>query len=285
MIAGPGPGPYHPPLVTLINDDGSIDSSFLAYGTLKHGVNLAAGDVDGNGRDEIITGAGPGAVFGPHVRGWRYGSGVVTPMQGVNFMAYGTLRWGVNVAAGDLDGNGRDEIVTGAGPGAVFGPHVRAWSFIGGTVHPIQQISFLAYNTNKYGVRVACGDIDGDGMDEIITGPGPSGLFGSHVRGWNYDGNNLSAMNDVSYFAYPESLLLGGVVVACGDIDNDGNDEILTAPGPMFDNPPWLKSWNHDGVGISLAESKSFMVFEEQDFVAGASLALGNFFEPADYLP
>jgi hypothetical protein len=76
-----------------------------------------------------------------------------------------------------------------------------------------------------------------------------------------------------------------GVNVACGDIDNDGNDEILTTPGPLATNPPWPKSWNHDGVEISLAESKSFMVFEAGVYVAGASIALGRFFEPPDYLP
>ena len=46
---------------------------------------------------------------------------------GVSFLAYATPRWGVNVAAADLDGDGVDEILTGAGPGAVFGPHVRGW--------------------------------------------------------------------------------------------------------------------------------------------------------------
>lgn len=285
MVMGPGPGPYHPPLVTLFHDDGELETSFLAYGTPRFGVNLAAGDLDGNGIDEIITGAGPGEVFGPHVRAWRYAAGSVTPMTEVSFMAYGTLRWGVNVACGDLDGDGREEIVTGAGPGDIFGPHVRAWRLSEGKVRPVPQVSYLAYGTNKYGVNVACGDIDGDGMDEIVTGPGPSELFGSHVRGWNYDGQTLTPISGVSFIAYPGSLGDGGVVVACGNIDNDGYDEILTTPGPLADNPPWLKSWNYDGDAISLAESKSFMVFEEGDFVAGANIALGNFFEPADYLP
>jgi len=142
-----------------------------------------------------------------------------------------------------------------------------------------------AYGTNKYGVRVACGDIDGDGMDEIITGPGPSELFGSHVRGWNYDGTALAPMNDVSYFAFHSAGATGGVVVACGDIDNDGNDEILTAPGPLEENLPWLKSWNYDGEVIGLIESKTFRLFEEGEYVAGANVALGNFYDPPDFLP
>ena len=285
MVVGPGPGPYHPPWVSVFNREGDLDTSFPAYGTMRYGVNLAAGDLDGNGSDEIITGAGPGEVFGPHVRGWQQTGSSVTPMPGVSFMAYSTLRWGVNVAVGDLDGDGREEIVTGAGPGDVFGPHVRGWRLSGGAITPLHPVSFLAYGTNQFGVKVACGDIDGDGMAEIVTGPGPSAFFGSHVRGWNYDGALLSPIEEVSFIAYPDSLGDGGVVVACGDVDNDGNDEILTTPGPLVNNPPWLKSWNYDGDAISLAESKSFMVFGEALYVAGANVALGNFYEPPDYLP
>ena len=285
MVVGPGPGPYHPPWVSVFNREGDLDTSFPAYGTMRYGVNLAAGDLDGNGSDEIITGAGPGEVFGPHVRGWQQTGSSVTPMPGVSFMAYSTLRWGVNVAVGDLDGDGREEIVTGAGPGDVFGPHVRGWRLSGGAITPLHPVSFLAYGTNQFGVKVACGDIDGDGMAEIVTGPGPSAFFGSHVRGWDYDGAVLSPIEEVSFIAYPDSLGDGGVVVACGDVDNDGNDEILTTPGPLVNNPPWLKSWNYDGDAISLAESKSFMVFGEALYVAGANVALGNFYEPPDYLP
>jgi hypothetical protein len=118
--------------------------SFLAYGTHKYGVNVTAGNLDADAREEIITGAGPGAVFGPHVRGWNYSGSAVSPMPGVSFLAYGTHKWGVNVAAGDIDGDGYDEIVTGAGPGAVFGPHVRGWNVDGGAATAIPAVSFMA---------------------------------------------------------------------------------------------------------------------------------------------
>jgi len=285
LVTGPGPGPAHPAAVMVFTGGGELECSFLAYGTPRYGVNIAGGDIDGDGMDEIVTGAGPGAVFGPHVRGWQYSGGAVVPMPDVSYMAYGTLRWGVNVACGDLDGDGREEIVTGAGPGKVFGPHVRAWRLDQGMVQSLNDVSFLAYGVNAYGVKVACGDIDGDGMDEIVTGPGPAIQFGSHVRGWNYDGQSLTAMDGVDFFAFTEPNRNGGVAVACGDIDNDRIDEILTAPGPLQGNPPWMKSWNYDGAAVALIESKSFMVFEQGEFIGGANLALGNFYEPPDYLP
>jgi len=287
VIVGPGPGPYHPPLVAVLDETGILQQVFLAYGTRRYGVNVAAGDLDGDGDDEIVTGAGPGEVFGPHVRGWHFQGGAMAPLPGASFFAYGTLRWGVNVTAGDLDGDGREEIVTGAGPGDVFGPHVRAWRYQGGEVRPIQQVSFMAYGTNRYGVNVACGDIDGDGLAEVVTGPGPSALFSSHVRAWNYDGEALNAIDGVNFLAHPEGTGRGGVIVACGNIDNDGHDEILTAPGPLEGNAPRINSWNFDGDTLAIIESKSFGLFDEwgdEEYYAGANIALGNFFEPPDYL-
>jgi len=189
-------------------------TSFLAYGTPRHGVNIAGGDITGDGEMEIITGPGPGPVYGPHVRAF---SAQGVPVPGCSFFAYGTLKWGVNVACGDIDGDGFDEIITGAGPGNVFGPHVRAWNHDGsGTVTPIPGVSYFAYGTLRYGVNVTCGDLDGDGIDEIVTGPGPSTLFGAHVRGWNYDGLAVQPIPGCSFFAFDPASYRYGAEVAVG---------------------------------------------------------------------
>ncbi len=250
VITGAGPGAVFGPHVRGFYPDGNPipNLSYFAYGTHKWGVNVTCGDIDGDGLDEIITGAGPGAVFGPHVRGWNWdGSGAISPIGGVSFMAYGTPKWGVNVASGDIDGDGYDEIVTGAGPGTIYGPHVRGWNWDGsGAAQSISSVSFLAYGTNQWGVNVACGDIDGDGIDEIVTGPGPGTVFGPHVRAWDWDGvGSARAISAVSFFAYPYSEW--GANVGCGDVDNDGISEILTGPGPGTNFPAWVKGWNYDG--------------------------------------
>ncbi len=286
LITGPGPGPYHPALVQVLDRQGQRLAAFQAYGTPRYGVLVSSGDLDGDGADEIVTGAGPGAVYGPHVRGWRWDGGeTVSPLPGVSFLAYGTNRWGVNVACGDIDGDGKDEIVTGAGPGAIFGPHVRGWNVDGGTAAPIPGVSYFAYGTLRWGVNVACGDIDGDGIDEIVTGPGPSEIFNSHVRGWNYDGEAVAAIPGVSFVAYPSLPHSMGCTVACGDVDNDRVAEILTGPGPHPGNPAYLGTYNYDGKELTLVQSKSFLVFEEGDYVGGARIAPGNLYQRPDYLP
>jgi len=287
LITGPGPGPYHPALVQVLDREGERLAAFQAYGTPRYGVLVSSGDLDGDGVDEIVTGAGPGAVYGPHVRGWRWDGGeTVSPLPGVSFLAYGTNRWGANVACGDIDGDGADEIVTGAGPGDVFGPHVRGWRWDGeGLVSAMPGVSFFAYGTLRWGVNVACGDIDGDGIDEIVTGPGPSEIFSSHVRGWDYDGEAVAPIDGVSFIAYPNLPHSMGCTVACGDVDNDRVAEILTGPGPHPANPAWLGTWNYDGKALSLVESKTFLVFEEGDYVGGARIALGNLRQQPEYLP
>jgi hypothetical protein len=107
----------------------------------------------------------------------------------------------VNVAAGDLDGDGRAEIVTGAGPGA--SPHVKA--FDGTTGAEVR--SFFAYDPAfSGGVSVAVRDVNGDGFADIVTGAGVGG--GPHVKA--FDGVTLAELE--SMFSGDPSFL-GGVNV------------------------------------------------------------------------
>jgi len=271
IVTGPGPGAVFGPHVRAFEYGGTpIPAvSFQAYGTLKFGVNVACGDIDGDGIDEIVTGAGPGAVFGPHVRGWNYDGGTLAPIPAVSFFAYGTLKFGVNVACGDIDGDGYDEIVTGAGPGTVFGPHVRGWNYDGSAVSPVGGVSYLAYGTNQHGVNVACGDLDGNGDDEILTGPGPGVVFGAHVRGWDVTGGAASALPGVSFTAYPSYLY--GARVGAGDLDGDGTDEIVTAPGPDAGAPCRVRGWNVDGGTATAMSGIDFEAFEAAVTHGGAT--------------
>ena len=62
------------------------------------------------------------------------------------------------------------------------------------------------------GVRVAAVDLDGDGVDEVITGAGPGG--GPHVEGWNLppDRDQPGLALSASFFAF-DPAFRGGIFV------------------------------------------------------------------------
>ncbi len=278
IITGPGPGPIFGPHVRGFDLDGTPlpGLSFLAYGTNKFGVNVATGDLDNDGFDEIITGAGPGAVFGPHVRGWNYDmTGSVSPIPEISYFAYGTLKWGVNVCCGDVDGDGFDEIITGAGPGEIFGPHVRGWNWDGsGPLEPIPQISFFASAASNWGVNVTCGDVDGDGIAEIITGNGPGPDLTPRVRGWTWDGHSghsCQRMNDIDFIAYNSASW--GVNVSCGDLDRDGIDEIITGRGPGSGFHARVKGWDFADDELAPMTDVDFVAYDPGAMLHGVKVA------------
>jgi hypothetical protein len=86
------------------------------------GVYVGAGDVNGDGYADIIAGAGPGG--GPIVRVFdgQTGKDVMSA-----FYAFpDDFTGGVRVAASDVDGDGKADLILGAGPGAE--PTVRVLS-------------------------------------------------------------------------------------------------------------------------------------------------------------
>ena len=172
--ADAGGGPH----VRVFDANGSARDGFFAFGGgNRGGVRVAAGNVDALGVDEVITATGPGDA--PQVRVTLENGSPVS-----SFQPYaGEFRGGVYVASGNVDGLPGDEIITGPGPGG--GPHVR---IIDGTGREVG--GFFAYAPGfSGGVRVATGDVDGDGVEEIITGPGSGG--GPHVRAFRVDGSEV----------------------------------------------------------------------------------------------
>lgn len=220
------------------------------------GATIAAGDIDNDGRDEIVVGAARGeaaivAIYelGPDGRIDFVGS----------FDAYPGFRGGAFVAVGDTDGSGRDEIITGADAGG--GPHVRVFEFAGGTA--TEEAGFMAYAPAfGGGIRVAAANLDADVAEEIVTGAGPGG--GPHVRVFNGNGTATA----VSFFAYAQAFT-AGVFVAAGDADGDLRAEIVTGPGAG--GGPHVRMFERDGSTTAV----SFMAYAP-DMAAGVLPAVLN---------
>ncbi|MFL5331063.1 MAG: hypothetical protein ACJ8C4_19405 [Gemmataceae bacterium] len=188
--------------------------SFFAYPGFGGGVRVAAGDINGDCIADIITAAGPGG--GPHVKAFDG----VTGAEILSFFAYdANFNGGVFVAVGDINGDGYGDIITGADSGG--GPHVKVFSGQNGGL----LASYFAYSANfTGGVRVAAGDVNGDGYSDIITGAGPTG--GPHVT--VRSGKDLFLLR--SFFVY-DAGVTNGVYVAGGDLNGDGFADIITGVG------------------------------------------------------
>jgi hypothetical protein len=116
-------------------------------------------------------------------------------------------------------------VATGTGVGG--GPHVRGF-------HPgtgAEVFGFFPFDPGFLGgVRVAVGDVTGDGVPDVVTAAGVGG--GPHVR--VFDGAALlagQAVEVTSFFAYAGGFA-GGVFVAVADVDGDGRADIITGTGP-----------------------------------------------------
>ena len=219
IITAPGPG-GGPQIRVFNGQNGQFVQEFLAYGTaFTGGVFLATGDVNGDLRADIITGAGAGG--GPHVKvfsGMDYS-------ELTDFFAYDPgFTGGVHVAAAEMTGDDRADIVTG--PGAGGGPHVKVFSGANRSMVG----SFFAYGAAfTGGVFVAAGDVNIDGRADIATGPGAGG--GPHVKVFN--GNELDRPTPGvlgQAFVY-DAGFTGGVRVGMTLATGDNKADLVTAPG------------------------------------------------------
>ena len=192
--AGAGGGPQ----VKVFNVDGSLRFNFFAYDPAYFGgVTVATGDVNGDGVEDIVTGAAQGSS---HVKVFDGATG----SQIASFFAFPGFTGGVNVAVA------HGEVLVGAGPGG--GPIVSSFSAGG-----VPSFSFFAFDPAfRGGVQVG-------GSDQFITvGAGPGG--GPHVKVFNATTHALVS----SFFAFlPGSA--GGVSVAMGTAG--GRETVIAGAG------------------------------------------------------
>ncbi len=208
------------PQVNVYNaTTGELTLGFLAYdGSFTGGVRVAVGDVNGDGVQDIIT--GPGPAGGPNIRVFDSRTGTQIPGPLGSFVAFSEgFTGGVYVAAGDTNGDGRADVIVGADAGG--GPNVIVFSGADGSV----LLNFMAFSASfTGGVRVAAGDIQGDGKADVVCGPGAGG--GPNVT--VFDGSTGAMLQ--SFFAF-DPAFANGIYVAAGDTDGDGAADIIVGAG------------------------------------------------------
>lgn len=182
---------------------------FNAYDTtFTGGVRVAVGDVNGDGRPEIIT--TPGTGGSSLVRVWDVTRVIVQGSPQLIRSFYGfdaNYKGGSFITAGDLDGDGKAEIILGTGGSTAN--QVRIFNQTSNS--PISQFTPFG-SSYTGGVRVAVGDVNGDGKMDLIAAPASAGLgVPSRVR--FYDATTLSEMLGSAltpFSGYGGGLFVGG---------------------------------------------------------------------------
>jgi len=234
-------GPEGGPHIRSFNTKGNpTPTNFFSYHpNFPGGVRVATGDVDGDGVDEIVTGAGPGGSA--HVRVFEK-NGAWT---GLDFWPFGPdFLGGVDVACGDVDGDGIDEIAMSQfSQGQAW---IKVYKFN-------NQRTILgewnAYGNFEGGAQVALGDVDGDGKAEVITGAGQGGS--PHVRVFEANGQ----WKGLDFWPFHLNFK-GGVDVSANNTDNDGKDEI--AMSQRSNGEAWIKVYKYNIQRTILGEWRAY---------------------------
>lgn len=208
------------PQVRVFNGQGKIKDTtgFFAYDeAFTGGVNVAVGDVDGDGKAEIVTGNGEGGS--PHVRVFS-GTG---QWKGLDFFPFPEdSRGGVSVAVGNFDGGTESEIIMAVQSNGQALIKVYKYN----TTRTIVG-EFKAINDDfRGGVNVAAGDVDGDGMAEIIVAV--HGKGGPQIKMYEAYGKDINA----GFFAY-ENEFHSGVNVAVAQMTSDKRADVIVLPGKI----------------------------------------------------
>jgi len=232
---------------------GNLPSGFLS-------IALAAGDVTGDGIDDMLLGEAGGD--GPDGRRQDAGQALVVPgakslpadidaESAAVFTVYGAQPGDSlpnDLAAGDIDGDGRAEMIIGSPfSDAPLRPDAGKVYIVpvptkGGRLDLASRGEYREMTgggrKDGLGFQVAAGDVNGDGFADVIAGArdadGPEDALNNagEVHVW-LGGKQLPKSRDLAETP-SDSVIVGsdpgdslGISVAAGDLNGDGTDDIL----------------------------------------------------------
>lgn len=274
-------------------DLAAMEEDAIIYGvdTIDHlSMSSAVGDINGDGYEDLILGApasnGPANARSLSGEVWIiYGSaaGIAAtidlfsppPNSSVIYGKDNGDSAGWSVAAGDLNGDGYDEVILGAcnssGPSNTKPIAGEAWVLYGApaglpasvdlAVPPADATVIYGPDAQDHlGSSVGTGDLNGDGFNEVFIGAehayGPSNGRAECGEVWILYGSSSHLWTSIDLASPPASVAviygpdagdeLGGIVAA-GDLDGDGNVDLMMgasqADGPVNSKANAGETW------------------------------------------
>ncbi len=190
----------------------------------------AAGDVNGDGVEDVIAGAPNDADMGGTLTGTarvRSGAGGATirVLEGSgNGDRFG---WSVH-GAGDVDGDGVEDAIVGAPLAEVGGASNVGTASIYSGANGAGIRTFVGLDQeDQFGWSVsAAGDVDGDGFVDVIVGANQADPFGQPTgTATVYSGADGSLL--IGFFGAAALDEFGAAVSGAGDVDQDGHDDVI----------------------------------------------------------
>lgn len=219
------------------------------------GTFVAAGDIDRDGKAELVVSADRGGT--PLVEVYRYSNGGV--VKSLGFLPFSAANGnGVRVSLGDLNGDGAADLILGTGAGQAPRVAIYDGATLGAGRTQTLRPSFLAFGADAgHGVNVASGDVNGDGYDDLIVSQDFGGT--SQVRVWSgaaiaaNPGTAISSLAPLSDFYANGTTDRSGIRIATRDFDGDGKDELVTSASAG--NSSWLRVLSLGAASVTQLET------------------------------
>ncbi len=215
--------------------------------------SVAVGDVDGDGKNEIVTG-GSYSDDTRNIAQLCVWDGATLALKNVKTWLWQNYTFIYSVVVGDVDADGKTEIVTGGYYiDATHGDIAQLCVWDGATL-ALKNVKTWYWTTATEIHSVALGDIDADGKTEIVTG----GYYYNGAREVAqlcvWDGASLALENVKAWYS-PGNTFIYSVVV--GDVDADGKTEIVTGGYAIYNSSvAQLCVW--DGATLALENVRTW---------------------------